>query len=424
MTKRPFVRGVISVASGAAIAQLVGVLLSPIITRLYGPEAYGVFDVFVSATGVLVPLAGLTYQHAIALPSDDRDALALLGLSNRISLGVSAIVALILAVFADQIARVLHFPGSSWMLLLIAPMILLTGLRGALNQWLIRQRRFTIIGGVDAGKELVIGGTKIGVGTVAPTAGALVLMTVVGSVLHTVLLLVGVRSSWRRPSKARREDARERRRSVARNYADFPLYREPQVFLNGLSMGLPPILLAAFFGPLVAGLYGIGRRVLQLPALLVSQSVGTVFLPHVAETARAEGDVKRLILRATVALAAVGVIPFGLIIILGPQMFGLVFGSEWTTAGEYARWLSLWSYCLFINTPSVQSIPALGLQGGFLVYEVATTTVRIGALLVGALLLQSALATIIIFSAVGAICNLALVVWVLVASRTSRREHF
>ena len=40
-SKRPFVRNVVTVASGTAASQAIVMAFSPLITRIYGPEAFG-----------------------------------------------------------------------------------------------------------------------------------------------------------------------------------------------------------------------------------------------------------------------------------------------------------------------------------------------------------------------------------------------
>lgn len=55
-------------ASGTAMAQVISMLLAPIITRLYGPEAYGMMGTFMAIIGIFTPIAALTYPIAIVLP--------------------------------------------------------------------------------------------------------------------------------------------------------------------------------------------------------------------------------------------------------------------------------------------------------------------------------------------------------------------
>ena len=78
VVRSSFLKSVILVASGTAGAQVINLLASPIITRMYGPDAFGLLGTFIAFLGVLTPIAALSYPLAIVLPSSDREAKDLL----------------------------------------------------------------------------------------------------------------------------------------------------------------------------------------------------------------------------------------------------------------------------------------------------------------------------------------------------------
>src|SRR5690606_1762083 len=69
--------------------------------------------------------------------------------------------------------------------------------------------------------------------------------------------------------------------ALARRYRDFPLFRAPQLLLNSASLGLPVVLLAAFFGPSVAGQYSLAWSLLFAPVLLAGRAVSSVLYPKI-----------------------------------------------------------------------------------------------------------------------------------------------
>ena len=75
-----FASDVLKLAGGTAIAQILSILASPIITRMYGPEAFGLSALFASITGIVAVVACLRYELAIMLPEKDEDAANLLAL--------------------------------------------------------------------------------------------------------------------------------------------------------------------------------------------------------------------------------------------------------------------------------------------------------------------------------------------------------
>src|SRR5699024_264533 len=106
LTKKPFIRNVVVLASGTAAAQMISMLLSPVITRLYGPEAYGLMGTFMAIITIMGPIAALTYPIAIVLPKKDSDARGLIKLSLLITSIISILVALFILFFKNHIVNI------------------------------------------------------------------------------------------------------------------------------------------------------------------------------------------------------------------------------------------------------------------------------------------------------------------------------
>ena len=196
---------------------------------------------------------------------------------------------------------------------------------------------------------------------------------------------------------------------LAKKHKDFPIYRGPEVFLFSISSNIPVLMLSAFFGPASAGFYAIGRTVLRVPSRLIGEAVGNVFYPRIAEASNKGENLTQLIKRATFVLGVVGIIPYGLIILFGPFLFGLVFGSDWSVAGEYARWIALGSFFLFMNRPSVRALPVLKAQRFHLFYTIITLVIRTCALAIGFFVFKSDFIAVALFGLSDAIINIFLI---------------
>ena len=424
--KSRFVRHVAVISGGTAVAQIITIAFSPAITRLYGPGAFGILGVFVAVVAIISPIASLTYAYAIVIPASDSDARALLNLSLRIGVGIAVISTVIFGGLHHQIAHATGFDAAAPYLLLVPLVLFFSTAEQAFQQQLIRKKKFRSISTVAVAQSAAMGASKAGIGLFATTAPVLLVLNTIGHVLHTVLLWLGVRSTLvvhHKSSNSRGNSTRVTSlKTVAHTYRDFPLYRAPRALLKSISKNLPILILAAFFGPVPAGFYALTNKVLTLPSALISQSVGTVFFPRIAEAAHRKEKFRPLILKATGGLALIGLLPFCVIFAFGPWLFSFVFGVEWITAGEYARWLALWQYFGFISAPCVIAIPLMGLQGQLLAYEVLTFVIRIGALVFGAIVLANDMSVIALFSIAGMLLYIGLLAWVLLRSGTCLRE--
>ncbi|MHB0774098.1 lipopolysaccharide biosynthesis protein [Halomonas sp. WWR20] len=418
LARKTFVRNVATVASGAALSQVITLGLTPVITRLYDPNVIGILGTFMTVVAILAPLASLTYPVAIVLPKHDGQALGLVRLAALIAVVTALGASLILLLWGHDIVSLLGAETlSPFLAFLPLAMLLMAGVQIA-EQWLIRKSHYKATAKALIAKALVLNGSKVGVGLFGPTALALIILTVLGTAFHVFILMKYALQGKVSAGEAADEEGESRSlKDLARRYVDFPMYRTPQVFLNALSQGLPVLMLASLFGPAAAGFYTLARQALGAPAQLLSKSIGDVFYPRISAAEKNGENLAKLLIQATVALLALGVVPFGVVMLAGPWLFGLVFGDEWSMAGEYARWLSVWLFFGLVNRPAVSSLPVLKLQGVFLVYEMVSMVIRFGALSVGFYFMKDDIAAVALFALSGAILNVALIAFTILYSR-------
>jgi O-antigen/teichoic acid export membrane protein len=405
------------VASGAAVSQVISMAFSPLITRLYGPDAYGIQGVFMTIAGIMGAIAALTYPIAIVLPKREIEAIGVAKLSVYISIAMSLLAAILLFFLGREILLLLSAEEILPYIYLIPAFMFITAVSAVLGQWLIRKKAFALTAKIKVWQTFIVSSAKAGLGVMYPTAAVLVVTNVLGGFLGVVLIIFGLRKMHLKIQKDHTTSGSALSSwDIAKQYRDFPLLRAPHELLNTISLSLPIIMLAAFYGPASVGYYSIASAVLGMPMALVGNSVMQVFYPRVTDAVHSGEDVKALIIKATVGLALSGALVFVVAIIVGPSLFTFVFGSEWQMAGVYAQWLSILFFFQFINRPAVSSIPALRLQKGLMIYEVFSTGTKIFALYVGYIVFKSEIITIALFSGFGGVAYMSLILWVIFRS--------
>lgn len=422
-----FARNVAVVAGGTGIAQLISVAFSPIITRLYGPEAYGALSLFTSIVAVGASIATMGYSFAIVLPKCDAVAYQLLKLAVLLACVISFSAGLVLTWFQAPIVSAFNLDTVAPYIWLIPIGMFVAALVQAMEQWLVRIGGFKPLAAAAVSKAGIAGGTRISAGLVAPSAAALIVLGVIAQVVQvTILFLSGQQriKGAQQASASVKQNKRVALKAVARRFRDFPQYRAPQMLLNTLSRAAPMVLLASLFGTGVVGLYAIAQTVLYLPVDLIAQSVGKVFLQRLAKQAHDRKPLRPLILRATVGLVLLGLLPFGIIILGGPWLFGFVFGADWYEAGNYARWLGVWVFFHFINVPAVQSLAVSNSQGILLIWEIMTTVVKVILLLLVGTLAKDAELTVAVYAVFGALAYIILIlIGIIRAGDDARIRH-
>ena len=110
LPKNHFARSVGILAGGTAAGQAIIVAASPILTRLYTPEDFGVLAVYASLLSILGVVASLRYELAIPLPESDEEAANVTVLSLVVVLGMALVTAAIALPFRQPIAEALNTP--------------------------------------------------------------------------------------------------------------------------------------------------------------------------------------------------------------------------------------------------------------------------------------------------------------------------
>jgi len=106
-----FAGDVLKLVTGTTIAQIITIVASPILTRLYGPEAFGFFALFTSITSIIGVIACIRYELAIMLPKSDEEAANLLGLCFLCVAMVSGLTMFALYSGGDILLSLLRAPS-------------------------------------------------------------------------------------------------------------------------------------------------------------------------------------------------------------------------------------------------------------------------------------------------------------------------
>lgn len=409
LPKNRFVRGVAVLVSGTVGAQALMVLAAPLLTRLYTPQDFGLLAVFVGLLSIVAVTASLRYELAIPLPSDEREAAALLVLSLSSVLVVAALSAIPVFFYRNAIAGLLNTPALADYLDLVPLGTLFVGAFNVLNVWAIRVKAFTPLAKTKFSQSVAAVGIQVGGASLGPVA--LLLGQVAGQAAGSLSLGLRVlRQQWGAIVSVRLSDIA----LVARRYKRFPLFSTWSALFNTAGMQLPPLLFAALFSPAAAGMYALANRVLAAPMQILGQAIASVFFSGAAQAHR-EGGLGLLVANIHRRLAHIAMPPICILLIGGPEIFSRVFGTEWREAGIFAQWLAPWLYLVFITSPLSPLFDVLNKQDVEMAFEIASLIIRVAAIVAGAWI--GDVMTAVVFISIGSIaCRLANMVWLLRAS--------
>ena len=396
---RPSFSGdVLKLVTGTTFAQILVILASPLLTRLFSPEAFGLLAIFTSITKILGAVSCLRYEFAIMLPDEERDAVNLLALCVGIVTGISLLALPFFVIFEPAIVSVLNAPGLAGHLWLVSPFVFVSGLFVALNYWNSRTRRYGRLAVARIISSVAITGGQLGAGAAGvATGGALIGASAFGQGVATGVLGAQILRDDRHIFG--RHLSRHRIKAMLVRYKRFPLYDSWSGLLNVSSWQLPSLLLPIFFSPVQVGYYALAFRLIVLPMDLVGSAIQQVFFQR-ASNAERDGGLAALTESVFTVLLRIGLFPMLTISLIGEELFSVVFGAAWAEAGLYTQLLAVWAVVWFISAPlstiyMVKEKQAFGLQ-----VNIANFVTRLAALVAGGVL-GSARIAILLFGVSG-----------------------
>ena len=407
LRRSAFVRNVLLVMTGTAVAQAIGFALSPVISRLYTPSDFGVFGSFGAISGVIAAGATLEYTQAIMLPKSREDAMHLFVVSCA-STAMASGLCMICCLVAPGVFGGLFNSSSLWLLALLVVGTLITGVNQACQAWCVRVKAFGHTSASQVVRSLTANGTQVGAGFFGAGPLGLVVTSLLGDALASLSLLRVIVPDW----KAMRRSIRWTRiKELAIEYRDFPQYSATMNVIGALSLGLPVLLLTHYYGLAVAGAYAFGLRIVSTPMGFVTRALRQVLFQKACEVHNDGGALMPLFVKITVGMFAVACLPAAVLVVWAPPMFELIFGAEWRTAGEFVRSLTIWLLFMFCNLPSVLFARIIRIQRRMFALDVSLLAGRTAALVIGGTYL-AATQTVFLFSVVGAAINLLLILLV------------
>lgn len=381
------IRSIGVLVGGSAAAHGVTAAVMPISTRLYSPADFAAASVFASLVGILVAAACLRFDVAIALPSDDEEAVNLLALSALSSVGAAAAAAVVLAVMPAPILALLGQPAVVPLLWLLPPTLLIGGLYLALQTWYVRSKQFGPIARSRFGQSVAAAGGQVALGA----AGLAPLGLIVGQMLNygAGSLTLGLGVLWRQRHLLSRVSWGGMGRAFSA-HRRFPQFSVWEALANAASIHAPILLIAAMASGPEAGYLTLAIFLLQAPMALVGNAVGQVYLSGAPEAHR-NGELAPYTRRMIVGLFKTATLPIALVAVVSPFAFEMVFGEGWGRAGVLVAWMAPWFLLQFVTSPVSTALHVVGAQRTAMVLQVAGLIARAVPVWIAGLVLPGAL---------------------------------
>jgi lipopolysaccharide exporter len=353
------IRSVATVGTGGIAAQIITFLSMPFLTRLYGPDAFAGWALFISLTNLLASISVLRFELALVLPDKDEDAFNIMALSVGILFFMGLTSGIIVFFFGENLLGE-KFVGELGPLLWLVPVhVVAFGLYQLSSQWLVRTSSFKAYAMVHAILPLItVSCQALAAISTANSSKGLITGTVAGQFFCTVItfgfaMLYCCSQFW---EALHFKDIRK----MFIRYRSYPLYMTPYTLLGTIRDRLLFFMLANYGTRADPGLYSLASRFTNAPNNFVAGAMRPVFFQKAATV-----DFKTLenFITNTIRQLSLIFIPFATIFIFhSRQICAFVFGDKWAEAGPYASVLALPAVLILLTTWLDRSFDVLGKQ--------------------------------------------------------------
>lgn len=339
-----FTRHALIMITGAAIAQMLPVLVSPVLTRIFAPQDFGIFAVFTAITTTISVAAAGRYEMVIMVPDRNCAASQVFALALIVSLLFCVVFSLV-----APFLPVAEWAGSEelagWVWMMPASIFFLAAFK-TLGYWLSRHKQYSLLSRLRVIQGGAVSAASVGLGLIWSGPGGLIVGALIGQVASTAL---GLRGCW---ATFQRKWPLSALLWQARRYRQYPLVSMPSALLDTLTQQLPVLCFARFYDTMAAGYFNLGVRVLSAPASIVSASIAQIYFQRISDCVRNNpGETLHEVVSTAKKLAALALLIFFPFFFFGEWIFGLVFGKVWILAGGYSEILVLSIFIKFIVSP-------------------------------------------------------------------------
>lgn len=409
------VREAATVVSGNVLAQVISMLAYLVLTRIFSPSDYALFNIFYSYIEVLVILSTCKYELAVVVAQDDRETSAVM----RFALRLNAVVALLLL----TLVAVLYFAGGlpdsfsslGAIVLLIPPMVFFSGSSRVYAALFNRLHRYRLIAAYETTNASAGAVLKALLGLVGLKQAGLPLGAVLGQASANLLYRFRLRGVALLKVSCSEQVA------AARKHRNFPLFVASKDFINSLSASLPFLWLAMYFDRADVGLFGLAFTVVFRPVNLINNACERVLYARTAESVRAHRSIGSVIRHFLLVVAAVAV-PVAVVgWFVAEPLFTFLFGSNWTGCGVYVRALLPWIVLSLSSTSLMFVSNIFSTQRIEFGFYLVLFVLRVAAIAVG-IHAGSFLLAIRLYATAGALVAASLLVWYLWQVRRYERS--
>lgn len=340
-----FLKNVLTLMSGTVLAQLITILASPFLSRIFNPEDFALLASFTSVTALCVIFCSGKYEMAILLPEDDNDARQILRLSICICI-CSCILLPLLITLIGKFNKAFNVLVINKLIPITIVFVLCSNICESFKVFFLRKKQFKAI----SYRTILVSITTVGLnlicGYIIYSNKVLITSTTLAQVFALMLFIL---LFFKLFGKDKITWSFSAIRKPLVRYWKFPAFTMSGQLLNSLTANMPILVLSNYFSAYDVGMYAFVHKVVALPMSIVGTNVTQVFMQRISQSNSQEQ--KKLFIKTSITLFLIIAPAAFTCVIFAPQLFSVIFGEKWLPAASIAQLLAPMLVIQFFTTP-------------------------------------------------------------------------
>lgn len=329
--KGSFIQNISVVFTGNAFNFILQLIFTPVISRLFSPEAYGEYAYYNLIISNIIFVSSLSLPTVYILPKKAKEFLLL----GKIVLTASILISILATIFYYLFRNILELTFiPHWQVFLLILIIVFSNIVSLLATWNMRGKRFKRSTTVNSSVQLISRLSVLSIGKLGVLSGLGLLAgditKIVGQFLFQtkrietkLILYFIIKSDWSKTLE------------VFKKHLNVVKFIFPSQLLSKITASLPILIIGSFYNKEMLGYYTFAISLLNIPQNLVSKAIQPVFFQKANEVFQRDPNEVGSFLEKTILICmGLTFIPLSIILIWSKELFLFVFGNEWEISGK------------------------------------------------------------------------------------------
>ena len=386
LSANKFLSAVLTLVTGQALGQCIGLITTPIVSRLYDTAAYGEYAILVSTSTIIATVSQAGLASAIMLPEEDEKAKKVFSTAMYFQILFSLVIIAALFGLKGVVIIFSSEVGYSAMLVAVLIYVLFTNMTNLIRVYMNRLEMYKVLfwnSLICALSTLLI---TIPAGFFHIGFWGFFAAAIVSNIVCILQMLHRANPFVRVSLKEVKE--------IFVEFKKFVVFQLPANLIATLSQQLPNQMFSFAYGSAALGGFSMSNKILGIPSKLLASPVSTVYFKTAVEYTQKGNNLALLTYRMVRKIMIFGA-PFVLVLIVfGEPLFSFVLGEQWWEAGTISAILALQYLLAFCAMSVGYCRVSIGRQEANLGMSIASLVVVALSLLTGLSMFDSIIGVI------------------------------